>query len=101
MGKRCTSTLFMSFQQHGGGASVLALRDEALMRIMLRFLARLVGEYGQGRSPPEPDYSWGCSAYVRPAACSHSHDPRGCLAARIPDTSSEVQRGRKGPLFVS
>lgn len=81
------------------GANLFRLkRDDKLMILMLRFIARFADEHGAGQPPPGPDYFWGEPEYAKLLAglTRASHDDVE-LIARIPD--NEVQRGRDGPFF--
>lgn len=99
LGEACTSALFMSCSATRGANIFRLNRNEQLMRLMLRFVARFADEYGgPGKPPPEPDYFWGAPAYDKLLdGFKRASREDVVLVARISD--GEVQRGRKEPFF--
>ena len=73
-------------------------REEPLMRLMLKFVARFAAEHGRGKPPPGPNLWWGADEYdslLEGLKRASREDVE--LVARVPD--SAVQRGRDAPFF--
>ena len=99
LGSGCQSALFMSASATKGVNIFRLRRNEALMRLMLKFVARFAAEHGSGKPPPGPNLWWGVDEYdalLEGLKRASRKDVE--LVARVPD--SEVQRGRDAPFFL-
>lgn len=98
LGCSCQSAVFMSASATKGVNIFRLRRNEELMRLMLKFVARFAAEHGCGKPPPGPDLWWGVDEYdslLEGLKRASSEDVE--LVAHVPD--SEVQRGREAPFF--